>query len=181
MQKLGYTLAIGIVFALPACSGKDPYKPGDAIGTFHVTGKLVSTTCGATPDPWEFDVRLRHDATTIFWVQGDAPVSGKLDVNAHVAFHATDTHMVRAADAKLRTPACVVTRDDGLDVTLAEDGQARLSDPSKATTFGGYLVYRFTPTADSDCSDQLADTGGDFAALPCEVRYDVTALRTAQK
>ena len=67
------------LLALPACSGKDPYNPGTPLGTFHVTANLTQSSCGPVPDPWEFDVRLSHEGTTLFWVQGGAPISGIVD------------------------------------------------------------------------------------------------------
>ena len=77
-------LGIALIACGSGCGGKDPYRPGESVGVFHVAGKLVATNCGQTPDPWEFDVRLRHDQSTLYWVQGDAPVSGIVDSSARV-------------------------------------------------------------------------------------------------
>jgi hypothetical protein len=164
-----------VIALLAACSGKDPYNPGQALGTFHVTGALTKTSCGPVPDPWEFDVKLAHDGSTFYWIQGAGPISGQVDANDNVALKASDSRQLRAADERNHVAACAVQRDDHLDVALAGDGEAPISDLKDTTRLTGKLVYRFTPTEGSDCSDQTLDTGGDYAALPCEVSYDLTA------
>lgn len=162
--------------AAAACTGKDPYNPGTPLGTFHVTAKLATSSCGAVPDPWEFDVRLSHEGSTLYWVQGGAPISGIVDGTARAMLKASDQHELRAANAKTKAPACSVVREDQLDVALAGATEERLADLKDATRFAGKLVYRFTPTSGSDCTDQTTELGGDFAALPCEVSYDVAAI-----
>ena len=56
-------------------------------------------------------------------------------------------------------------RADDLEVTLA-DG-----------SFTGSLTYSFTVPTGSDCSDQLAASGGQYSTLPCTV--NVLAHRLA--
>jgi hypothetical protein len=53
-----------------------------------------------------------------------------------------------------------------------------VSDVAGTTSFKGTLTYRFAPTEGSSCEDQLAELGGDFATLPCDVKYDVSGVRT---
>ncbi len=162
---------------LAACTGKDPYRPGTAIGTFHVEAKRVANSCGASavpPDPWKFDVRLSRDQRTLYWVQGGLPVSGLLDDATPEAPKATmkssDTRTVRAANAKLGLAACALTRADTLEATLARGPGAE----ADFEAFTGTLTYRFAPTADSDCSDAIVAEGGDgFAELPCDIRFDL--------
>jgi hypothetical protein len=167
-----------VVLAVVAgCTGHDPYRPGESIGVFHVSGRLLSTTCGQTPDPWEFDVRLRHDTTTLFWVQGDAPISGQVDPTARVLLKSSTVQTVRAADDKTRTAACMMARNDVVDLVLAPMA-APSRDVGAATSFKGTLSYRFTATDGSSCEDQLTESGGDFATLPCDVQYDLTGTRT---
>ncbi len=170
-------LLLGAAIAV-ACTGKDPYNPGTPLGTFHVTAKLASSTCGAVPDPWEFDVRLSHEGSTLYWVQGGAPISGLVDASSKVVLKTSDQHELRPANAKTKVPACSVVREDQLDVALAGSGEERLTDLKETTRLAGKLVYRFTPTSGSDCTDQTTELGGDFAALPCEVSYDVAASVT---
>lgn len=174
------SLSIGLAVGGGAgCSGHDPYRPGESIGVFRVSGKLVSTTCGKTPDPWEFDVKLRHEASTLFWVQGDAPVSGVLDASARATMKTTSVQQVRPADAKSQTAACAMSRADIVDLKLAPVANvSNAAEVKGATSFAGSLTYRFAPTEGSACDDQLSEAGGDFATLPCDVRYELTGKRT---
>lgn len=170
-------VAIGAIGGGSGCSGKDPYRPGESLGAFHVTGKLVSSSCGVTPDPWEFDVKLRHERTTLYWVQGDAPISAQVDASARATLEATATQTVREADARGKTAACSMVRTDVVELVLAPLA-APVSDVAGATRFAGTLAYHFAPTEGSACEDQLADVGGDYATLPCDVKYEVSGTRT---
>jgi len=161
------------------CTGKDPFNPGTKLGTFHVTAKLTQSTCGATPDPWEFDVRLNHDGSTLYWIQGGAPIEGRLDASARAELTAEIVEEVRAANARSKLPACAIARTDALAVTLAGADAKPAPDASLATGFGGSLVYTFAPTEGSDCTDQVTAAGGGFDALPCEVRYDLSGALTS--
>lgn len=164
--------AFGIV-ALAGCTGKDPYNPGALVGSFKVTATLKSSTCGATPNPWTFDVKLRHESSTLYWVQGGLPVSGRMDAAAHVAMRSSDVVTLRPDDVQKKVAGCSVTRQDDLEITLPT------TDPTLATTFSGSLSYQFLPTPTSECTDQLTAAGGDFDALPCAVSYTLTAERTS--
>lgn len=177
LVALPLVVAIAAIAGGSGCSGKDPYRPGESLGAFHVTGKLVASSCGPTPDPWEFDVRLRHERSTLYWVQGDAPLSAQVDAAARAVLKATTSQTVRDADARTRTAACMLTRSDEVDLVLAPLA-APVNDVAGATSFKGTLTYRFAATEGSSCEDQLADVGGDFATLPCDVKYELSATRT---
>jgi hypothetical protein len=156
----------------PACSGKDPYNPGTPIGVFHVTGALVGNACAAAdqvPNPWEFDVKLSRDGSTLYWIQGGLPVQGHLDAASHTTMASQTSQQLRAPNPKSGASGCTLTRDDALDATLG-------SEP--VTSFSGALTYTFRATSDSDCSDQLAVNGGGFTNLPCEVSYTLSAAKT---
>ena len=154
------------------CSGKDSYAPGSPIGTFHVSGKLTKSSCGSVPDPWEFDVKLRRDGPTLYWVQGGAPIQGRFSAG-RADLSAKEVHTLRPANAKQRLLACAVVRADVLDVDLTNGGDNPVRELGETRAFRGTLVYRYTPTDDSDCADQVSSSGGGFDSLPCEVRYDV--------
>jgi len=158
-----------VALALAACSGTDPFSPGSKLGTFRVAAKLTSSTCGAVPDPWEFDVRLNHDGQTLFWVQGGAPIQGTVAADATTRLSAESLHDVRPADRK--RAACAMARKDVLDVVLVDAASRPTRDPALAATFRGTLAYTFAPTQGSECDDQLVSVGGGFQALPCEVSY----------
>jgi hypothetical protein len=169
------------VFAatLASCSGKDPYDPGTKLGTFHVTAKLTSSTCGQTPNPWEFDVRLNHDGSMLYWIQGGAPIQGTISASAQSELKSETAYDVRQADEKRKLAVCAVTRTDLLSVTLSGADAKPAADPSQTAGFHGGLTYSFAPTAGSDCTDQLTDSGGGFDALPCRIDYDLVGALTA--
>jgi hypothetical protein len=164
----------------PACGGKDPYSPGEKLGTFHVSAKLTRSTCGATPNPWEFDVRLNHDGAMLYWIQGGAPVEGRVDAAARTELRVETVYDVRAADAKKKLAVCSLARTDLFAVTLSGADAKPARDPALTTSFSGGLTYTFAPTEGSDCADQLTSVGGGFPALPCQVDYDlVGAFKSA--
>lgn len=178
-------VALPVVLALAAlasigCSGKDPYRPGESIGVFHVSGKLVATSCGATPDPWAFEVRLRHDATTLYWVQGDAPVSGLLDAAAKAVLTSSATLTPRPATANVA--GCTMARTDTVELVLAPVSSpvtvTAASEVTAATSFTGSIKYHFAASEGSLCDDQLSDNGGQYARLPCDVQYELAGART---
>jgi hypothetical protein len=170
------SVAVGVFLLLAACTGKDRLAPGEAIGTFHVVGALRSTTCGTVPDPWEFDVRLRFEDVTLYWVQGDAPISGVVSAS-RVELKAKGVMTVRNPDAKTQTMGCAMQREDLVDMTVSRADQAPPTTLADTASFRGTLRYRFAPTAESDCMDQLHSEGGDYENLPCEVAYEIAGTK----
>jgi hypothetical protein len=167
--------ALASVALAAACIGKDPYAPGTGLGTFHVTGKLVATSCGDAPDPWEFDVKLATDPGTLYWIQGDVPVTGKLDTTSHDASLSHSSTTTAATD-KAGNAACVLERDDALNAKLTPDATMA----NEYSAFTGSLAYTFKAGDGSlDCSSQLTANGGPYKVLPCSVAYTLTATRTA--
>jgi hypothetical protein len=119
-------------------------------------------------------VRLNHEGSTLYWIQTDAPpVQGQVDATARTQLEADLVLEVRPADARAKREACTIARTDVVAVTLADANAQPATDPALLQSFAGTLVYTFAPTAGSDCSDQVTTSGGDFATLPCEVRYDL--------
>lgn len=164
------------VLALSACFGKNPYDPGTRLGTFHVTAKLVSSSCGAAPDPWEFDVKLNHEASALYWVQGGLPIRGTVDAASMAKLESSSVHELRPAET--RRALCSVARTDVLEVALRGADAQPAREIADTASFAGALSYGFVPTDGSSCSDQLSAVGGGFEALPCEVRYEVAGART---
>ena len=137
-----------------------------------MTGKLASNACvapGGAPDPWEFDVKLSRDGSTLYWIQGGLPVQGTLDASHHTTMSSTASNQVTAPDPKNNVSGCSMQRDDALDVTLTAD---------PPTGFAGTLGYTFSATDGSDCSGQLAVAGGGWTNLPCQLSYTLAAVKT---
>jgi hypothetical protein len=166
--------AIALAPASAGCTGKDPYNPGQSLGTFAVEAKLASATCGASqtpPDPWRFDVRLSQEGPTLYWIQGGAPVHGILDANHHTAMISSDSRTLREATKSPLRAACVVRREDALDATLEATSVASKTTLD-VTSFHGSLSYRFVPEDGSDCEDVVES--GAFDALPCAIAFDLS-------
>lgn len=153
-----------------ACGGKDPTNPGVGVGTFKVTATLTSTTCGSTPNPWVFDVRLNSDGSTLYWIQNSLPVAGAVDGSARTKLETSVTSELRHATDKV-PESCSVTRSDNVEMALSDADAKPAVDPADVRKFSGILKYTFAPTAGSQCDDQLLSTGGDFATLPCAITY----------
>ncbi len=161
-----------------ACIGKDPTNPGEPVGTFHVTAKLTQTSCGQPPNPWEFDVRLNHDGSVLYWIQGSLPISGQVDASARAKLTTSVTSELRHADEVKKTPSCSVERSDALSVALSTAASTPAVDPGDVHSFSGVMTYTFAPTQDSDCNDQIMANGGGYDALPCTVTYEVAGTMT---
>lgn len=159
------------------CTGKDPYNPGESLGTFTVATKRLTATCGASqtpPEPWKFDVKLARGSEpasrTVYWIQGGAPVSGILDGSNRTTMSSSDARTVREASTKPPRAACTVRREDKLDATFdTSTGEGGKLD---IKSFSGTLAYRFTPEEGSDCLDVVQL--GEFAELPCDVAFELS-------
>src|SRR4051794_10444090 len=59
----------------------DP-RPGDVLGTYHVTTGIASNTCGegalGEQDSWQFDVKLSRDTGALYWNNGQEVINGTL-------------------------------------------------------------------------------------------------------
>jgi hypothetical protein len=165
----GRRALVGIVATLglvTACSGtRDAREPGEALGTFVVTGKLVATTCGKADPTFRYEVRLSREGSTLYWLQGASPVSGSVDANAKLYMVAGAEAVVERPDTKAGIVGCTLHRTDTLAATLR-------GEPISA--FDGAIVYKFE-TRSGDCAAQLEGAGGDYAEFPCTMTYDVNA------
>ena len=171
-RKMPVSAAVVLVAGLAACTGKDRYNPGSPLGTFRVSAATTGNTCGddnAPPSPWLFDVRLSRERSTLYWIQGGAPVSGPIDDNGHARLTDFDQKTLHEADARRGVGFCAVSRVDTFDATLENGADAGVD------AFTGTLVYRFAATEGSDCADVVE--AGTFGALPCEIHFDLTGKR----
>lgn len=165
LRAAGLSSLASLAFLLVvACSGTP--LPGTQLGTFKVVGTAETNSCGlGAPNPWTFDVQLSQQGSTLYWswMDGSPLVSGTLDASSHTSIDDTQSGNVDGTEAGLGP--CTMQRADDLEVTLAEG------------SFTGSLTYSFTVPTGSDCSDQLAASGGQYSTLPCTVNYSLTASR----
>lgn len=145
---------------------------GDDLGGFHVVATLEETSCGpgalGSTELWEFDVRLARDGSTLYWQNGEEPVSGR--VVGETAFSFDSRSVVEVAPRRGAAPGCSITRLDSATGKLAGSG-------SDVRSFDGSLAYGYVPAQDSDCTSMMGVEGG-FEQLPCEIRYSMEGTRT---
>ena len=171
------------------------------VGTFSVHGTLRSNTCSYAAFPaenlFQREAILRgigDSAAKFQWVgmsgivPGSATAGGtyQFQTNANVSTNVVDPLTGQPTCGLIRhTQVSVVVRpapsslDGGVDAgadagsTDAGDGDAGNAGVSEYTLTGVYTEDIYASPG-SDCSPLLAANGGQFAALPCTVTYDVT-------
>jgi hypothetical protein len=179
--RLATVLAPGALLLLVGCAdafgNKDAHQPGTQLGRFHVAASRTSNACGegalgVTP-AWEFDVDLARGATSLFWDNGAQVITGNLMTDAVSFRFESEIAVDMRTELDLGLPPCTVVRHDVA-------GGALDSATDEVTGFTGTLDYAFAPGPDSECSDLVL--GGSetplFAALPCAMAFDLTAVRT---
>jgi hypothetical protein len=157
-----------VCLLLLACS--DSPLPGRVLGTYTVTGKSQTNSCGlGAPDPWTFSVQLSLQGSTLYWsyMDGSPLLSGPTSSSGQVKLTSSMSLNADSTDAGLGP--CTLQRADDLELTLGSG--------STPTTFSGTISYAYTPAAGASCSDVMSAAGGPFSALPCSVEYDVSATR----
>lgn len=155
--------------------GKDDPKPGDDLGTFHVTGNLASNSCGAgalgSTNTWEFDVELARGNGALYWDNGAEIITGALAEDG-MAF-TFDTGVVMDMRTELTPgPPCTVNRHDLATGTLSAAG-------ADVPSFAGQMSYDFIPATGSYCDDLVDGPTPLVLALPCGFVYQIQAQRTA--
>lgn len=161
---------------LVSCSGKDATQPGTSIGKFRIQGAKQTATCGdaaIAPDPWVFDVRFSRDASTLYWVQNRAPITGHIGADRKVTFKTTQTVTMRAAD-RFGRGACVVTRVDTVDIALGPDEPLGDAGMLGFSSTKGTLSYAYTAQPGSDCTG-VPDPA--VSVLPCSTVYAIDGTK----
>jgi hypothetical protein len=160
--------------AMTMSCGPTSTLPGTSLGTYNVTGTLGTNTCGSSlgaPSPWNFTVQMSEDGSTFYWEQsGGTELSSTMASATSVSISSVVTANVDTTEAGVEGP-CDLQNTTAIDLTLASG-----SPPS---TFKGTITYTFTAatgaSSATDCTDQLAASGGPYATLPCTTSYSVTA------
>ena len=195
-------LAVSVLACLAEPSD-DTDPLGDPYGTYAIGGHLLENQCGeGVPalDPISFDVDLGRLGETSVWRQDGAPLAyGTVSSDGTWEVRQTVVQNVFDADPLTGAAACALTQTEVLRLkgpplpppgSGPMDAAAGDSSPldggvpgagnvaaAGAETMEGSLEITFVPTAGSDCTPSLAAYGGPFAALPCSVRYELTAQR----
>ncbi len=188
--------SLWLAVPLLACLVEDPDAPdplGEPYGRYGLDGRLIENTCGeGVPaiDPLSFEVELRRLGATSVWLQVDAPLAyGSVSSEGVWEVQGTVVQNVYDADPLTGTAGCALNQTESIRLEGpplpdtdrgVQDGalpDAGASAPIAPERMDGTLEIRFAPTSGSDCSASLAAFGGPFGALPCTVRYELSAER----
>jgi hypothetical protein len=195
---LASACVVGLVAT--SCNTQNPL-PGTSLGTYNVTGTLGTNTCGSglgAPTPWDFTVQLSEDSTTtpttFYWLSQDGtqlsntmtsatsvsitssvttnPDAVAAGVDAGAATGAMDPGgMMGTATPVPTVGACDLEQNTTLALTLAAG--------ATPASFSGTITYTFETatgvSATSNCTDQLAASGGAYNTLPCTATYTLSA------
>lgn len=166
---------LGAAGCVDAFGDRNPYEPGEPLGTYHVTASQKQNDCGdgalGAPPLWEFDVKLAWEDDSLFWNSGGQVIVGTLSADRASFEIAADVVQDMRTDAEADKPACSLLRHDVAKGSLALEGEGVASAK-------GTLSYAFTPTDGSSCSDLVDGEAPSFAALPCAITYSFEAPRT---
>ena len=150
----------------------DAKVPGQALGSYEVTGRLKEDTCKApalgVTDPWQFEVKLSRFERDLYWLNGREAIVGEIG-DDDVSFRFETRVDIELVAPKGRAPGCTIERAD------VANGKLSSSDED-VETFNGEMHFTYSQKDKSDCS---AYDGEGFAALPCAIGYAVGAVRIA--
>ncbi len=173
MRRIPFLIA-GVLALGCGDLGKNAKIPGNELGTYHVTGKLDSSTCGpgalGSTDVWEFDVKLSRDGTDLYWLNGQDVIPGRIAADG-VTFAFDARMVVPVEQAGKGKTGCTIVRHDSASGELGGNG-------SDVPSFDGRMRFGYTADPSSDCTDLLGVEGG-LSMLPCDMSYIIGATRTA--
>lgn len=154
-----------------ALDDQDPHQPGDALGSYAITGKLGDDSCGAAslnaPERWTFDVKLSRQGSTLYWLNGREAIVGDIDKSDRFSFASHVDVALRAAKGAAK--GCTLVRRDSASGRLTDDAAALSAE----------LVYAYDATAESECSDFAVGTDGLPLTLPCKLSYSLSGDRVS--
>jgi hypothetical protein len=165
--------------------------PGTPLGTYNVTGALGTNTCGSglgAPSPWNFTVQMSEDTsttpTTLYWLSSDGTeLSSTMSSATKVTITQTVTSnpdaVAAMADAGPDAGVAATGAPGACDLQQSTTLALTLSAGSPPTSFAGTMTYTFESatgvSSSSNCTDQLAASGGTYDTLPCTASYSLSA------
>jgi hypothetical protein len=150
-----------------------PALPGTALGTYNVTGTLVSDTCGNANNPWTFTVQMSEDGTVLYWLpSGASSSSANLTSATKAAIATVVTANVDATEAGALGP-CDLTVATTLDISLA----AGLTPSTFTASYAETVSAATGVSSTNNCTDQLSSSGGSYMTLPCTTSYTLSGSR----
>jgi hypothetical protein len=180
-MRLGVVCASLFLSALVLSGGcvghaQDAHEPGDRLGTYHATGKLLNDSCQAAvlgvSSDWQFDVKLSRQSHTLYWINGEEAIPGTIASDGvSFGFQSGVEVTLQPARGPAR-PGCVIQRTD------SANGELSSSSTTDVRSFEVDMSFSYAVKSGSECAGFVGVEGG-FAALPCKVSYSLDAKRTA--
>jgi hypothetical protein len=187
-----------------ACTMPEP--PGELVGAYHIEGALTENQCGseALPanDPLSFDVQIRRDERSGYWLQGMPPArAGRLGKDGSFAFELQQVYDVptttgtpsdepyltsdpeAAADPErfdreesASRAACRLTITEKVQGSVLREGGSGVhrSDADDSPDLVGENAIIIAPESGGNCLRATRAGGGPFEKLPCRASYDLT-------
>jgi hypothetical protein len=154
--------------------------PGDALGSYSVTGALTSNSCGSgvgADKSVSFSVDLSLDGDTLYLEQigsDDTEIAtGDVDSDDGTTASLSNVLTTNVKDAYGNVGPCNLTISTTYDLVL--------NDASASKSFRGTATFEYAAatsvSSTTNCTSQLASEGGKYATLPCRVEYDLAATR----
>jgi hypothetical protein len=175
-MRLDVVCAFLFLWLSSGCVGhaQDAHEPGDRLGTFHASGKLVSDTCqanvlGVTND-WQFDVKLSREDNTLYWLNGQEAIPGTIGSDG-TSFGFESGIEVTLEAAQGARPGCIILRSDDANGVLS-------SKTTDVKSFNVDMSFTYVAKPGTQCAAYVGVQDG-FAGLPCKVSYSLSAARTA--
>ncbi|HMI92951.1 MAG TPA: hypothetical protein VK509_16360 [Polyangiales bacterium] len=189
--------------ALGACAMPQP--PGELVGAYHIEGALTENQCGeeALPatDPLTFDVQLRRDERSGYWLQGMPPArTGRLSDDGAFSFElqqiydvptttgtpsdepfltsdpeaAADPDRFDRQEAASRA-ACRLTITEKVEGSVLREGGSGVhrSDEDDSPDLVGENAIVVAPVSGGNCARVVRAGGGPFEQLPCRASYEL--------
>lgn len=181
---------------------RDRRHPGELLGVYAIAavidpGSTCSTLLSSTPTPWNFQVELRREQGTAYWVQNDVPIAGTLGADGAIGFQVTQSYPIDAASTTPTRTSSTANQDRWPD-PLAEEqarkdagaarcvilrtdhfrGQLDGVPDAGTSTLRGTLQFSYVAAAGSDCSAVLGSPTPDhpnavWGELPCQAQFAV--------
>jgi hypothetical protein len=166
-RAVAFVVGASVVVAASAALGGWSARRAGGAESVLVAGQLTRNDCGAglgVPDLWQNPGRLSKSGDVVHWEpsDGSVPLSGTLDHRSSATMRSTLIVQMKAPDVAVT--GCVMRRDDRLDLVLGPDSPSVVGD----------LTYTFSSLTGSTCSGELAERGGTYDRLPCEIHYSLS-------
>ncbi len=147
--------------------------PGQYVGDFDVTQQLLENSCGAgalpAPDPLVFRAELREKGHQVFWryESRERYITGSQSNGALTFTLQTSMEQpIELSDGSMVT--CRLNQLESLELIAGDEEDMQMLTGSNQILLAG---------ANPDCAYLTQARGGPFLSLPCQVSYDVEALR----